>query len=241
MGITGLDIKFEDLPEWARKEIGKHIGERKRPHTWLVVGKVAHVGGTSSDYNRTIVIAYGKGQFKTEQGCYYESMINATPTQRAVYMGGKVELPEEGAMIQIETGYPRDYVWFYVHPNGPWAEIGRLIAGPEQLHLNPVQEAVLHMIVGLNSRGRKDELDRNWIPVQLYEHVCQELAEKQLVKINKAGAVRAEMLAHQVRDMVKGGNYWYQWYRDKEKVNEITTLYPQFKEFIEKRLRRLGY
>lgn len=223
-----LDIEFSDLPKWAQDAAQSHIGGKARPHTWLCVGEVASVGHVPDDYSRQVVMAYRNGETKTASSGYYESLINAGKTERAMYFGGDVPLPVDGAILRIVIG-PHNFIWFYVHPQGPWASIGRRLTSPEQTDLNIVQATVLGMVVGLTSAGRKDALARYRIPVKLYETVLEELAGKGLVKINKAGAVQATILGRQIRGTSYGSSWWYEWRRDKAKVEEVLDLYPQFK------------
>ena len=82
----------------------------------------------------------------------------------------------------------------------------------DKIELTKVQNMVLSWIVGLTSAGRKDEISRNYFPKKLYDIICKELEELELVKINKAGSVSKTLKAQNMYTLASQNNEGYSWW-----------------------------
>lgn len=200
-----MEIPFSDLPDWAQQAAARHLPGR-RPRTHVKYVETVSFGSVWHDACRRIVITRDQhGRINHLQSGYYDSYVNHTAEERAVYEGGQVQLTPDRTIIEI-LSYPRR-VTVFMHPsNAPKA-----ITAPEQV-LSDDEDAVLRALCGLTSAGRKDLWRRCNVPRSFVEQVTQSLADKGLVKIASNGAVRVTRDGRNVRSGIKprfddGGTY----------------------------------
>ena len=202
MSYKQVTIGFDTLPRWAQDEVTTYLGPNRgnNPiYLQLCEGGEAHVGGVTDEYSRRRVVGRnGQGETVYLDSMYYESLTVATPREKAAYFGGKQPLPLDGAILTIVDGYKCNPTRLYVHADGPYARLAD--NQPTGDELTPLQLAVLQLYVGLNTGGRKWEMDSKRIPPALVKETAQELAELGLFSITRNGAVRKTLRAHQIHD-----------------------------------------
>ena len=208
-------IDYKELPAWVRKEMAS-INAHRKPHAYLHIcrdGK-AHVGGPLYDWSRVILVAQnGNGETMAVQSGYYDSYLNMTDVERAVYHGGAINIPDDGAVLEYDTHAV--YKHLHVTPKHPLAALARrLDAGDGQL--DEVERAVLAFYAGYNSRGRKDAKWRYNIPEWLIVKYTGILESKSLVKVNKAGAVTVTLNGKNTANAQRPDWSWYTFSDDKE-------------------------
>jgi hypothetical protein len=193
-----IKIRVTDLPAWAQDIVQRYfnadIDQLDRRTASLPVyitlgdgqvylGGVGHENGKSTVYARNEedeIMALSSG--------YYDSWLNNTPEQRAIYQGGKVPIREGDALLKIERFMSIHTIDLLVHSNGPHASLAQRLEsgdGPSE-----IQMAVVHLYCGLTSAGRKWQMEYARIPEELVKQVTDQLVELGLFKRSKNGAIR---------------------------------------------------
>ena len=184
-----VELEFSAMPDWVKEQSAIHVGKNKRPICYVeAVKRTAKVSGTWHDNARQVIVGRNmSGDTVALHGGYYDSIINFTREQLAGYMGGKIDLPIDGAILQISLYYKLNTITMYVRSDGPYMS---LLSGlSDGAQLSPVQANVLRHIAGLNSSGRKRERTQYHFPVELVIVVARELETMGLCKVNKAHAI----------------------------------------------------
>ena len=127
-------------------------------------------------------------------------------TEHAVYNGGKIPIPDDGAILSVDTHAKIPDL--YVTPSHPLASLARRLPAGER-DLDEIERMVMEFYAGLNSRGRKDAMWRYSIPAWLIKAYARILQDMQLVKINKRGAVTVTTKGHNVRNSTRVLWSWY--------------------------------
>jgi len=210
--MNRIEVELKDLPAWVQEQSALHVGKNKRPRCFIEpVEKTANVGSTWHDNARQVIVGRnGNGETVTLRGGYYDSIMNFTREELFGYMGGKTDLPIDGAMLQISLFYKGDTITMYIRRDGPYMKLlNGLSDGAE---LSQIQMAVLNLYVGLTTKGRKDTIARDHIPQSLVNVVTQELVDMGYLKINKAGAVSKTVEGRRMDDQCRMKREW-SWYR----------------------------
>lgn len=135
-------ITFKDLPPWAQT-ICK--ARDMRPASIEVrVGAEHEIPPTWHDNDRRDLHAFTGEDVTTKAGAYYESLLNASPQEKAVWSGGKLRLLNANHMVLETHTYPK-IARLYVHPE---AMPAMLPASPE---LSWEERVVLTATAGLKS------------------------------------------------------------------------------------------
>lgn len=211
--MNGVEVELSDMPAWVKAEVASTIKHKRnlvcRIHP---VDEFAVVGHTWHDNARQIIVARrADGEMKRVSGGYYDSILNFTPAQRAVYDGGKIRLPGEGGQVLRMCIYFRlNNIDLYIRRDGP--DMKLLNGLSDGTTLTQIQIAVLHLYTQLTSAGRKSEIGRNNIPISLVNVVTRELEDMGYLKIQKNGVrktIEGKRMAEQTRGQREWS--WYQW------------------------------
>lgn len=203
-----------DVPAWVRDEVYNISRSKPRVRLHVVEDGTVYVSGPTYDYSRRYLIARNKdGETLKIASGYYESYLNMTQTERAVFQGGNVRLPDDGVILSVDTHAKVPDL--YVSPAHPLASLARRLPS-SKLELDEVERMVLEHFCGLNSKGRKDAVWRYSIPQRLIDEYARILQEHGLVKINKRGAVTVTTKGHNARAATPAPWSWYKFSYDKE-------------------------
>jgi hypothetical protein len=207
-------LDYKDVPEWVQSEIYNVSRSKPQVRLYVVENGTASVSGPAYDWScRHLIARNGKGQYLRAKSGYYESYLNLTSRERAVQHGGKIPIPDDGVILSVDTHAKIPSL--YVTPAHPLAKLARrLPAGDDEL--DEVERMVLEHYAGLNSRGRSDAIWRYNIPMSLILVYTQALARKELVKVNKRGAVTVTTKGHNVRSATPAPWSWYSFSNDSE-------------------------
>lgn len=207
--MSRREVELSDLPQWAQREL-QRVMPNRRPHCYIEPCAVASIGGVWHEQCRRWVTGYHNGELKRGASCYYDSLLNATAEEQAMYFGGKITLPIGGALLVISS-YPRTAT-LYINP----ADAPPVIEPPVNSDLSDFELAVLYNHVCLNSRGRKEAFWRYGINKTEYKAAVTKLAALGYIKVNKAGASQATLNGRNLNTQVRerkgfqwGDSYWY--------------------------------
>ncbi len=234
--MTRVLIDFRDLPDWARDEVGQFIGHKKRPHTHVELHDgVVSIGAVWHDHWRRRIVGYMPPDEDGDRvvridSAYYESLINATPSEFAAHQGGDLGVPVDGAVLTINRSpIGTSIVTMYIHKTGPYKHLIETL--PSGIELSQIQMGVLDLYCGLTSAGRKDNMERYRIPKKLVSMVAEELQDMGYVSIAKNGATRATLEGKQARGASLtpfSGKWEWSWYKWGECYDWRTRKYTGF-------------
>lgn len=194
-----VEIKYEELPAWAKAEVVSYLGKHKAPHVFTnvdVCESTMSIAGVTDEYSARVVVGRnGEGKMVRLHSGYYESLVNARPDERAAYLGGKIDTDKDGAILTVQKGPYLNTATLYVMKDGKYAHLADNQATAD---LPTWLRATLRYYAGLNSRGRKDAIWRYNIDEAMVKAGAVELEKQGLVKINKRGAVTVTVEGRQV-------------------------------------------
>jgi hypothetical protein len=197
-------IRVSDLPEWAKSIVVDYFRnkgevssqtidrlERSTGTVWTYVeihtdgvvsiGGVGHEGGM-----QTVWIRDAQGNTESFRSALsYESLINYSPAEQAVYTGGKGTLPIGAEILKIERGWGSGKETYSIRLYTRDDSYGKRLPAND---LTELQLAVLSLYCGYKTFYRKDMIAQYRMG-KMVDQVTQELVGKGLLTINKAGAV----------------------------------------------------
>lgn len=189
-----MEVKFSELPEWAREKAHQVLGDRKRPRAYIEYTPEVNIGGVWHDACRRVVFARsGDGREIGYSSCYYDGILNASPSELAMYKGGKCAIPPDGMMVEILT-YP-EMITCYVHPSRAQKSL------EETPDLTKEEKIALYILTSIKSGYRMSEFARFGIGHKAAERLFQALAAKGLAKVDGRGAsatIKGRNLARQI-------------------------------------------
>jgi len=188
-------IKTSELPLAVRAAVQSVYNFRE---VKVQVGTEFTVGTSWHDCNRTDVTVLDLANDKTQtvQGGYYNSYVNMSRDERALYHGVKVPITTPDIWILEFNTYPKS-VTVYCHPDC----IAKLL--PAELPLTRNQQIVLYITRSLISSARAEEARRFKIGKQELETIKSQL--QILGLMTKAGSLT---IAGKNEAMKHNFNYW---------------------------------
>lgn len=201
-----MEIKFVDLPDWAREEVGK-IAPCRRPRAYIVYTETLDLGPVWHEAcQREVFARNATGEIVRAQSAYYGSLLASNKLQQTMYFGGKTLLPPDGEVLVVEVG-PGDTVrpTLYRHPSQAPKVIG------EDQELDPWEFFVLNVLASYTSAGRADAWRRHRVPPRYVENGVLRLQSKKLLSVTRAGAIRVNRKGRNARAEYSGPKF-----RDRE-------------------------
>jgi hypothetical protein len=146
-------INSKDAPQWVQDAIKTHL-DKKNAQIYVNIGTQVKLAGNIYDYCRTVVVIECAGEQKTMESSYYDSLMNATKEEKAIYQGGNLTLQPDCMILEMVTP-PHPHATLWVHPIN-W---NKMIA-PPATDLSPREKAILVTIRTLISSARQEDFRR---------------------------------------------------------------------------------
>jgi len=192
-----IEIPFKDAPAWVQ-EAWKQLHPGSIPRVKVYRTTVARIDPPFFEYAVRDIIAHKAGRTMSKYVPSYESLLAATPEEKALYFGGAVKLgPDEMIAVMDYWGDRFKSIDLYVHPAA--YEPPKLIAPS----LTDRQMKILGTIRAYTSAYRKEVFEANRV-------TQMELDELQrLGLIDRRGAIT--VLGRNVVGRESPLNHWGAW------------------------------
>jgi hypothetical protein len=150
-----VEVPFKDAPAWVQQEWRRlHPGSIPRVRVYRTT--VARIGPPVFEYAVRDIAAHKAGRTMSRYVPSYESLLAATPEEKALYFGGAVKLgPDEAIAVMDYWGDRFKSIDLYVHPAA--YEPPRLMAPS----LTDRQMKILATIRAYTSAYRKEVFQAN--------------------------------------------------------------------------------
>lgn len=171
-------IKTTELPRVIREAV---LAKYNLREVKVEACEKCHVGTSWHDANRTdvTVIDLSQDKIQTVDGCYYDSYVNMSTHERALYHGIDIPISHRDLWVIEFNSYPKS-AHIYCHPDN----ISKLI--PADLPLTLHQKVVLNITRGYISSYRLEEARRFGIGKHKWESVKAQLIVMGLMMSNGA-------------------------------------------------------
>jgi uncharacterized membrane protein (UPF0127 family) len=111
-----VEVPFKGAPAWVQQEWKRlHPGSVPRVRVYRTI--VARIGAPVFEYAVRDIVAHKAGRTMSRYVPSYESLLAATPEEKALYFGGAVKLgPDEAVAVMNYWGDRFKSIDLYVHP-----------------------------------------------------------------------------------------------------------------------------
>jgi hypothetical protein len=173
--------KIRELPESVRRAL-ESVRYGAADIEVIAAERVSPSGASGSGMRAFVVIVdLATGECKHMQGSWGGSnMFN--PQNQVDLDTQDYPIPAGVAVVKGSTGYPRTFATLYLAPQN----MAKLLPAP--IELDARDQWILYTFDGLNSRGRRDEWDRERDPPS--EADLNRLAARGLLKRSRNGATQ---------------------------------------------------
>lgn len=196
-------IKTSELPRVIREAVQAKYNLRE---VKVTACEKCHVGTSWHDANRTdvTVIDLSTDKIQTVDGRYYDSYVNMSTHERALYRGIDIPIQHKDLWVIEFNSYPKS-AHIYCHPDN----ISKLL--PADLPLTLHQKVVLNITRSLISSARLEEARRFGISRAKWLTTVSQLIAIGLM--SKNGALNT-------KGKNEAAKYNYNYF-DKEVINEL--------------------
>jgi hypothetical protein len=189
-------LSTKDFPDWVKKVF------KENDLSFGTISVEANteptIGGQLIDHNVMRVFFFSGGKVVKQNAANYDTLINSTDKEKALYQGGKIKLwdevvPGKPQMILVTHTHPKKAI-LYVHPNQMPKQIE-----DKNSDLTDDEKKVLLITKGYTSAYRNEYFKKYGVFTKL-DTIRDSLKSKGLLTANKALNVAGKNVIEKLTD-----------------------------------------